>query len=64
VEPVAAHQPPAVVVHLVAVNLDVGGHLGPHAAASICRAPSRTISSSSDDALLAEPLVALAELSS
>ena len=45
---VAHHQAATVLVDLVGEWVDVGGDLGLNAAASICRAPSRTISSSSD----------------
>jgi hypothetical protein len=47
-EAITDHQPPTVLVELVLELLDVDGDLGLSAAANICRAPSRTISSRID----------------
>ncbi len=45
---VADDQPVAVLIELVSMGTYIGGDLGLHRRRSICRAPSRTISSSSD----------------
>lgn len=46
---VAHHQSPAVLIDLVGKRLDRGDDPGQQRRRSICRAPSRTLSSSSDE---------------